>query len=362
MSSPTNGAPRQRSRLEDPALREAVDLLIDRLPPERRNRDILTRLVERVVTLPSQCDRLELKILRSALDDFSGAFEVFGQYRDRPKVSVFGSARTPEGSPLYEHARKFAAALVERGFMAITGAGPGIMQAGNQGATAEHSFGVNINLPFEQESNPYIRGDAKLVKFKYFFTRKLAFVKESAAVVLFPGGMGTQDEGFETLTLIQTGKREPIPVILFDLPGGDYWIQWEMFIREVLLEKGLISADDFNLFRYTTDIDKAIHEIELFYRNYHSLMYVGRDVIIRLKHPPTTALLDELNRRYRSLLSEGQFEAMAEPHEFERSEGPEIRSLHRIRFSFVQRRFGTLRRMIDTINLRTLNGSQGDGP
>lgn len=342
----------RRSKHTDSRIAEAIERLAGLLPEETRNRDLITEMLDAVMDVPSShADRGEVKIMRSTLLDFLRAFESFSGHRDRRKVSIFGSARTPPDSALYRHCRSFSAELVKRGFMVITGAGPGIMQAGNEGATRENSFGVNINLPFEQSANPFIDGDEKLINFKYFFARKLAFVKESHAVVLFPGGMGTMDEGFETLTLIQTGKCNPIPVIMIDVPGGSYWIDWEMFVRDVLQRNGLISNDDFNLFRYTTDIQKAIDEIELFYRNYHSLRYVGSECILRLKREPTDELLALLNSRYRELLASGTFERMSSPHDAEKSEPEEVRALPRIRFHFVQRRFGTLRRMIDTINL-----------
>lgn len=343
------------SKHSDPKVAEAVNALLKTLEGQQQNLDLIGAMLDTITSLPSlHMDRGETKIMRSTLIDFANAFEVFSQYRDKPKVSIFGSARTPKDSPLYQHCKDFAKALVDAGFMVITGAGPGIMQAGNEGATREQSFGVNINLPFEQSSNPFIDGDPKCINFKYFFTRKLTFVKESHAVVLFPGGMGTMDEGFETLTLIQTGKRNPIPLVLLDIPGSNYWIEWEMFVRDVLLKNGLISSDDFNLFRYTTSIDKAIEDIQLFYRNYHSLRYVGDEVILRLKRAPTEHLLATLNKRYAKLLKQGQFEKMDEPHFAEQNESEDIKNLHRIRFCFIQRRFGSLRRLIDTINLTDL--------
>lgn len=342
---------RRGSQHKNEKIARAIEALADLLPKDTANRDLIVEVLDSAMGLPdTKLNRGELKILRSSLHDFVNAFDTFADYRQLPKVSIFGSARTPPGSPLYDHTKAFAAALVKAGFMAITGAGPGIMQAGNEGATREHSFGVNINLPFEQSSNPYIHDDPKCINFHFFFARKLAFVKESHAVVLCPGGMGTMDEGFETLTLIQTGKRNPIPIVLLDVPGSSYWIEWEMFVRDVLYGKGLISADDFNLFRYTTDIEKAIYEIQLFYKNYHSLRYIGSEVILRLKKPPTQALIDELNSRYRILLASGDF-AIAEDPEIDEDTGTKY---YGIRFHFVQRRFGTLRRMIDTINMTDL--------
>lgn len=343
---------RARSRHPDERLAAAIDALVGLLPPGTRDADLVNELVTMAVQLPADgLDRGELKLLSSTLKDFKESFRIFDRHRARKKVSIFGSARSPVGSPIYELCRDFSAALAARGYMVITGAGPGIMRAGNEGAGRENSFGVNIRLPFEQAANDVIDGDEKLINFKYFFTRKLSFVKESDAIVLFPGGFGTMDEGFESLTLLQTGKCDPLPVVLMDLPGSNYWPAWESYLRENLLSKGLISASDRNLFRHTTDIDKAIHEIELFYRCYHSLRYVGDYVILRLLRRPTAQLMSILNERYRDLLATGDFEVMAGPHRAERNEPDDVRALPRIGFHFVQRGFGRLRRLIDELNM-----------
>ncbi|RMG14556.1 MAG: LOG family protein [Planctomycetota bacterium] len=335
----------------DPRFEEPLRALVDSLPSGTPDRDLYERILRQVVALHRRgLDRGELKLLSGALKDFARACEVFGRHRDRRKVAIFGSARTPPGSPIYEHCRRFARAIVERGYMVITGAGPGIMQAGNEGAGRDDSFGVSINLPFEASANPFIDGDPKLVHFKYFFTRKLAFVKESAAIVLFPGGFGTHDEGYESLTLLQTGKSDPVPVILMDLPGGDYWPSWERYQRENLLARGLISPSDRNLYRYTTDIDKAVEEIERFYRVYHSIRYVGEWTVLRLKRAPTPELMARLNERFRDLLAAGDFE-VGDAHPEESDESEAVRSLPRIQFRFSRRHLGRLRRLIDEINL-----------
>lgn len=337
---------------DDPRIAAGIEGLLELLPPETRSKDLLREVLTSTMQLSADgLDRGELKIVSRALHDFRRSFQAFAAHRERRKVSIFGSARTPEESPLYEHCRAFAAALVERGYMVITGAGPGIMQAGNEGATRANSFGVSIDLPFESEANAVIYGDPKHVHFKYFFTRKLSFVKESDAIVLFPGGFGTMDEGFESLTLLQTGKCDPLPMILIDLPGGNYWPSWERYVRENLLGRGLISSYDRNLYRFTTDIEKAVEEIEQFYRCYHSLRYVGDYTVLRLKHAPTPALMARLNAHYRDLLRDGEFEVMEGPHPAERSEPEAVRRLHRIGFRFVQRGYGRLRRLIDDINL-----------
>lgn len=337
----------------DPQVAAAIDALLGTLGVNG-NRDLIREIFTRAGQLAQGgLDRGELKIVAQTLKDFRRSFAAFAPHRERAKVSIFGSARSPAGSPIYELARKLSAALVAHGYMVITGAGPGIMQACNEGATAAHSFGVSIDLPFEAAANPVIDGDPKHVHFKYFFTRKLSFVKESDAIVLFPGGVGTMDEGFESLTLLQTGKCDPLPVILMDLPGSNYWPSWEKYLRENLLRKGLISAHDRNLFRTVTSIERAIQEIEQFYACYHSIRYVGDYCILRLKQPPSAGLLAVLNDRYRDLLASGDFEAMEAAHPAERKEPESIKRLPRIGFRFIQRSFGRLRRLIDDINLIT---------
>ncbi len=353
--TPETGEParaRGRHRHEDPAVAAAIDALVARLPAGARNADLVADLVTTAMELPRDgLDRGELKLIASTLRDFQQAFRVFGGHRERRKVSIFGSARTPPDAPVYDLARRLARAVAERGYMVITGAGPGIMRAGNEGAGRASSFGVNIRLPFEQESNDQIAGDPKLITFKYFFTRKLSFVKETDAIVLFPGGFGTMDEGFEALTLLQTGKCDPMPIVLMDVPGSDYWPSWDAYIRENLLAKGLISEYDRNLFRVTSDVQQAVAELEQFYRCYHSLRYVGDYTILRLRRRPVPRLLEVLNERYRDLLADGDFEVLDGPHDAERNEPEAVRALPRIGFRFVQRRYGRLRRLIDELNM-----------
>lgn len=348
--------PRREFQHHDPAIARAIETLVDMAPAGFGHKDLVRELITAAMYLPTDgLDRGELKILNSTIKEFRYSFKVFERYADRRKVSIFGSARTPVESPVYQHTKKFAAALAQRGFMVITGAGPGVMRAGNEGAGRDHSFGVNIRLPFEQEPNDIIAGDEKLINFKYFFTRKLSFIKESDAIVLFPGGFGTLDEGFETLTLLQTGKCDPLPVVMMDVPQGTYWTQFDDYVRTVLLRKQLISPPDLNLYRYTTDIDKAVAEIETFYRNYHSLRYVEDLVILRLQRQPTPELIARLQADYQDILAPGaRFEAAQAPHAAERNEPPEILALPRITFRFQRRQFGRLRRLIDEINLADL--------
>src|SRR5712692_4698294 len=254
----------------DDRLRQQFEALLA-LPEADPHAAILKELVGAVFRLnENRLETLDLKILNRALKEMRYAFRLFRQYRNRRKVAIFGSARMPSENPLYDLARRFASRLAERGFMVITGAGEGIMRAANEGAGRENSFGVNILLPFEQEPNPAIVDDPKLIHFKYFFTRKLFFARESHASVMFPGGFGTHDETFELLTLLQTGKNNPHPVVLVDLPGGVYWKRWEQFVREEMLAPKLISPEDLGLFRIVDSAEAAVAEIDGFYRTYHS--------------------------------------------------------------------------------------------
>jgi hypothetical protein len=232
--------------------------------------------------------------------------------------------------------------------MVITGAGDGIMKAGQGGAGRERSFGVNIRLPFDQPANEFIQNDPKLITFKYFFTRKLIFVKEADAIALFPGGFGTLDETFEILTLIQTGKSNPLPVVWVDRPGGDYWPTWDRYVREVLLVRGLISPEDLSLYRVTDNVETALAEITGFYRNYHSSRYVGDRLVIRLQQAPTEVLLEGLNREFRDILAEGSM--ALSPALPEEGSDPALAHLHRLVLHFNRRNFGRLRQLIDALN------------
>jgi uncharacterized protein (TIGR00730 family) len=290
----------------------------------------------------------DLKLFNRALKELRYCARVFAPYRDKRKVVVFGSARTAETAPESIAAELFSKKVVERGYMIITGGGDGIMGAAQKGAGREQSFGLNIRLPFEQQANATIHGDAKLVNFNYFFTRKLNFVKETHAVVLFPGGFGTMDEGFEVLTLMQTGKARIIPVILVDVPGGRYWETWIRFLRDDLLRLGLVSEDDFRLFKLTHDIDTAIAEIETFYRNYRSYRWVGARMVVRLTHRLTADALTKLNTDFREMLEHGTIvQRDALPEE---ANEPEIAHLPRLVLQPHRRNFGRFRVFFDAIN------------
>jgi uncharacterized protein (TIGR00730 family) len=296
-----------------------------------------------------QASRLDLKVISSALKEMRYAARVFAPFRGRRKVTVFGSARTRPDSPEYQQAVELARAIVARGFMVITGGGEGIMGAAQRGAGRDNSFGLNIRLPFEQEPNVEIAGDSKLINFKYFFTRKLTFVKESDAMVLFPGGFGTHDEGFETLTLIQTGKMQPKPLVFVDRPRGGYWRTWWRFVEDQLLDRDLISKEDLALFKVTEDIEEACDEITRFYGNYHSSRYMRDELLLRLQHPVTEGLLRTLNERFADICVNGSGFRASGPLPGEETE-PDHAGLHRLVFRFNRANYGRLRALIDVVN------------
>jgi uncharacterized protein (TIGR00730 family) len=295
-----------------------------------------------------QADRGDIKILNAALRELVYAFRVFAPYRGIRKVTMFGSARTAEDQPEYRQALAFAHEISRKGWMVITGAGDGIMKAGQGGAGRERSFGVNIRLPLEQRANEFIQNDSKLLTFRYFFTRKLIFLKETDGIALFPGGFGTMDEAFEILTLIQTGKSNPLPVVCVDRPGGDYWRAWDGYIREVLLARGLVSPEDPALYRITDRLDVAVAEITEFYRNYHSSRYVGDRLAMRLQQAPTAEQLDRLNTQFRDILVDGAM--TVNPALPEETNDHAIAHLPRLVLHFNRRDIGRLRQLIDTLN------------
>ncbi len=295
-----------------------------------------------------QANRGDIKLLNTALKELRYAFKVFAPYRHRRKVTVFGSARLGADHPAYQQAVAFGRRIAEADFMVITGAASGIMEAGHVGAGRENSIGVNILLPFEQDANVVIAGDAKLMHLKYFFTRKLLFVKESDAVALFPGGFGTQDEGFEVLTLIQTGKSHLFPVVMVDEPGGDYWRLWQRYVKDVLLARRMISPADLALFKVTDSVEEAVAEILGFYRVFHSMRYVHDDLVLRLQRPLPEPLLEKIRTEFADILVSRTFELTAAlPAE---AGDVHLAALPRLRFHFDRRSLGRLRMLIDTIN------------
>ncbi|HEY5649190.1 MAG TPA: TIGR00730 family Rossman fold protein, partial [Nitrospiria bacterium] len=250
--------------------------------------DLIKEVILTALKLVEQpASRLDVKILNAALRELRFAFKLFKKYRHIRKVTVFGSARTPEDNPAYQQAADFASRVVKHGYMVITGAGDGIMKGAQEGAGRKMSFGVNIQLPFEQNPNIYIENDPKLVTFKYFFTRKLIFVKETDAIALFPGGFGTLDEMFESLTLMQTGKSDIMPIVLIDTPGGNYWTEWREHFNRHFLKRGLISEEDMSFFKVTSSVEEAVGEVTGFYRNFHSYRFIRDSLVVRHNHEIT---------------------------------------------------------------------------
>jgi uncharacterized protein (TIGR00730 family) len=294
-------------------------------------------------------NRADMRLMNTTMKEMRFTAKIFGPYREKRKVTVFGSARTGPEEPIYEMAHLFGKKLADAGYMVITGAGGGIMQAVNEGAGPEHSFGVNIMLPFEQKPNPVLIGNPRLITYKYFFNRKVAFVKEADAIALFPGGFGTLDEAMETLTLVQTGKHSPIPLVLIDHQGGKYWLSWLKFMEEELLTRQYICEDDFNLFDRVDSVDAAVDRITTFYTRYHSLRYVGDKLVIRLSSGIDPAALEKLHSRFSDILIPGGTMVLSSclPQE---ADEPEISNLQRLVVDFNRRDFGRLRSLIEDMN------------
>jgi uncharacterized protein (TIGR00730 family) len=325
-------------------LAATIDLL-----PTLPNGKWIQRALESILHMSqTEIDRLDWKILSASIEDMERAFETFYPYRHIRKVAIFGSARTSETAPEYQLAQDFAHLITQQGFMAITGGGGGIMAAANAGAGADNSFGLNISLPYEQGANPYIAGDPKSIVFKYFFTRKLFFLRESDAVALFPGGFGTQDEALETLTLCQTGRYGPVPLVLIDRPGGAYWRDWDSYLRQHLAATGLIGTADLSLYTITDDVRVAAEIIQNFYQVYHSSRFVGDEFVIRLKVAISDRDLDLLNREYADLVISGKIVQVRAALADELKD--DTANLPRLVFKYDRRDFGRLYQMIGKIN------------
>lgn len=325
-----------------------IDALVEAASVSDDN-DLLTEMLAACLRLArDRSHRGEMKLVNTALKEFAYAFKVFSGYLGVRKVSIFGSSHSTPQDPDYECARRFAATMAERGWMVITGAGPGIMEAGHQGAGAERSFGANIRLPLQVEPNQVIESDPKLMNFKYFFTRKVTFLKESDAFALFPGGFGTLDETFELLTLMQTGKSDLHPVVLLEAEGGRYWKDWRRFIDERLIRPGLISPEDLGLIHVSSSVESAVAEIEGFYRNYHSQRYVDGLLVLRLLRLPDQGSLARLSEEFTDILRSGTLRPV-EATEEEVSEG-DFPELPRLALDFNQRSHSRLRRLVDALN------------
>jgi hypothetical protein len=291
----------------------------------------------------------DLKLMNSTLKEMRFTSKIFGPYRNVRKVTVFGSARTLSGDPVYEMAKLFGKRLAEAGYMVITGGGGGIMQAVNEGAGHEHSFGVNIRLPFEEKPNPVSEGNPRFITYKYFFNRKVAFLKEADAVALFPGGFGTLDEAMETLTLVQTGKRNPMPLVLVDDPDRPYWPHLIRFLEEELLARDYICPADFSLFERVSSVEAAVEKIRHFYRRYHSLRYVHGQLVIRLTSALGPDDIRKLTDQFHDILLPGGGIAASGALEAER-EDADVIHLPRLVIDFNRKNFGRLRSLIDSIN------------
>jgi uncharacterized protein (TIGR00730 family) len=290
----------------------------------------------------------DLKLINRSIKEMRNAARVFAPFQHLRKVAIFGSARTPIDSPVYDVAKDFAREIVSHNFMVVTGGGDGIMGAAQRGAGRAHSFGLNIRLPTEQRANEIIEGDPKLITLNYFFTRKLNFVKEAHAFALFPGGFGTLDEAFEVLTLMQTGKARIIPVVMLNRPGGNYWEEWVKFITDRLLKRGLISQEDFSFFKITHTVREAVAEILHFYKIYHSARWVGERFVIRINDRLTKKAIADLNKQFADILRKGEIvQGTALPQE---KNEPEILDLSRLILTPFRSNFGRFRQLIDAIN------------
>jgi uncharacterized protein (TIGR00730 family) len=332
----------------DPQLRQRIQELIDSRGGGH-NEDLVADIIETGLKLLKDVPhRGDVRVIQTALRELRYAFKLFEPYAEVRKVTIFGSARTQPSKTEYQQAAEFARKIAEAGYMVITGAGPGIMQAGHEGAGPERSFGANIRLPWEQSANPVILSDKKLVTFKYFFTRKLTFIRHSDALALFPGGFGTMDEGFEALTLMQTGKSQIMPLVLIDKPGGTYWKTWDKHVREHLLRNELISPEDLNLYQITDSTDQAVKWITRFYRNFHSSRFVKDLLVVRLQNQPSASAIASLNEDFADIIQGEPFHAVAAtPEEIEDEDHPE---LPRLAFGFNRKGYGRMRELIDRLN------------
>ncbi|MDT0156901.1 TIGR00730 family Rossman fold protein [Microbacterium sp. ARD32] len=329
-------------------LRHELTALLDRAGIHAE-RGLIARMLQTALLLGREStDRLDLKIASAALSEMHEAFRLFQPFHRVPKVTVFGSARTLHDDPLYTQARDVAAELAGDGWMVVTGAGPGIMQAAVDGAGARMSLGVSIRLPFEQPAETIVEQDAQIVSMKYFFTRKLMLMKESRGFICLPGGFGTMDEMFELLTLQQTGKAEPMPIVLLDAPGGSFWSGLKTFVDEHLVPAGVISPNDLDRVLITDSVEQAVADITGFWRNYDSLRWVDDRLVLRLVHEPSDAEIQTLNERFGDMCAEGRIERSG-PLEPEVADG-DVVELPRLVLNLRQRAVGSLFALIRAID------------
>ena len=341
MSTPPTG---EDQPIESQTIEERIAQVAS--PAERR---LYRSMVDTVAGLiDHQTEVIDLKVADTALSEMAEAFAVFQPLRKRMKVTIFGSARTEADHPAYRQARARAAAMSGAGWMVVTGAGPGIMAAGMEGAGRDQSVGVNIRLPHEQGANRFIAQDPKLVEMRYFFTRKLMLLKESDGFIVLPGGFGTLDEGFELLTLLQTGKAEPAPMVLLDVPGGTFWQGWSRFLSEEVEPRGLVSEHDRAFFTITDDVTVAAAALLSFYRNYRSCRWVGDLLVLRMAVAPDKQQLADLNRRFADIVASGVIRTV-DPLPPERADD-DVVDLPRLAFRFDKTHYGRLRQLIDAVN------------
>ena len=313
------------------------------------NRRLIAELIKESLQLGNDAtSTLNLKIASAAIAEMREAFAMFAPFSERKKVTIFGSARTTKNDPVYKQTQAVAAKLASDGWMVVTGAGPGIMEAGMSGAGREMSIGVSIRLPFETSANEVIAGDEKYVAMRYFFTRKLMLVKESQAFICVPGGFGTLDEMFELLTLSQTGKGNPVPIVVLDLPNDPFWGELDSFIKKTLLPRKLVSEQDLALYRICSSVDEAVSEIDKFYSVYNSMRYVGKRLVLRLNRQISDAHLSKLNKDFSDICMNSSLERItATKAEIDDKDLPDK---PRLAFQFARRDFGRLRQLIDAIN------------
>lgn len=341
---------RAQKRVDAPDIAQRLDALITDVGGQPSSfkgelvRDLLTAGLK---LIPDGRDTGELKLITATVKELRYAYRVFAQYPDAHKITIFGSARTPKDHPDYAAAVDFSRLMAQAGWMSITGAGGGIMEAGHEGPGREQSFGVAIRLPFEQSTNPVIAGDSKLIHFRYFFTRKLMFISQSEAVALFPGGFGTMDEGFELLTLVQTGKASMIPIVLLQGKGETFWDEFDHFMRKGLGTRGWISPDDTDLYHICRTGQEGVDIILKFYRLYHSSRYVKDDLVIRLKKPISQKDVDRLSAEYAKLFKNSTDRMVLRgPYDVE----DDHKDLPRLCFTHTRRDFAMVRRLINSIN------------
>ena len=334
--------PRDLSRFK----KDLIELMEGDLP-EGSEDEILHDMLYNVGQLRSEkLDILELRLLNTAFKELRYALKIFKPYRDVPKAAVFGSARTTTDHASFKIAEDFGRKLAKKNWMIITGGARGIMEAAMVGDGAKNSCGLTLMLPFEQTANPVILGNQKLIFFKYFFTRKLMFLKESQSTVLFPGGFGTFDEGFESFTLVQTGKAKPRPLVLADAPKSGYWAALLEFLKVHMAGERLISPRDLSLIRHCQDMDQAVNEVTHFYENYDSSRFFKDYYLIRLKKRISDAALAQLSVEFKDMFTQGGIERLTDVGEDQRGNP----ALERITFRFDRASYSRLRELIDRLN------------